>query len=290
MSVEPVRLALAGTGRLELPAWFYGAERAEGAVIVMAALGVSAKFYRPLAEALATAGLSALLLEQRGHGESPVRPGRRADWGFRESLESEIPAAIAWMREQDGSRPLYLLGHSLGGHYASMTIGISPERVDGVVLVGCASPWVGGFQGAGLAQLKLLHVLIPTTTRALGYFPGDRIGFGGREPRALMRDWVAFSKTNRYAAAGIELDLDAAIARYEGPVLSIRMTDDSFAPEPAVEAVLRKYENATITRRTLGPKDLGDEADHFRWARTPGHVVREILAWHTRSAEARVLA
>jgi predicted alpha/beta hydrolase len=290
VSAEPTRLALAGAGPHELPAWFYRAERAVGSVIVMAALGVSAKFYRPLAAALAAAGLNALLLEQRGHGESPVRPGRRADWGFREPLENEIPAAIAWAREHDGSLPLYLLGHSLGGHYASMTLGLSPERVDGVVLVGCASPWVGGFQGAGLAQLKLLHVLIPTTTRALGYFPGDRIGFGGREPRGLMRDWLAFSKTNRYAAAGIAVDLDAEITRYRGPVLSIRLTDDSFAPERAVDAILQKYESALVTRRLIGPKDLGDAADHFRWARTPGRVVREILAWHTQSAEARVLA
>src|SRR5690606_20139260 len=127
VSAEPRRIDLSRSGRLSLPAWFHESERAEAAILLMAALGVSAKFYRPLAESLKSAGFHVLLLEQRGHGESPVRPSRRASWGFREPLACEIRAAIDWVREHDGALPVYLLGHSLGGHYASMSVGLDPD-------------------------------------------------------------------------------------------------------------------------------------------------------------------
>jgi predicted alpha/beta hydrolase len=290
VAADPLRISLARTEPFELPAWFHAAERAEATIVLMAALGVSARFYKPLAEALASAGMHVLLLEQRGHGESPIRPGRRADWGFREPLLGEVRYALEWARERDASIPVYLMGHSLGGHYASMSVGLDPDAVDGVILVGCSSPWIGGFDGKVRARLKLLHVLIPLLTRSLGFFPGDRIGFGGREARGLMRDWLEFSKTNRYGGAGLTQDLDAGIANYRGPLLSIRMTDDDFAPERGVDAVVRKYTSAVVATRVLGDRELGDVADHFRWARTPLGVVREILAWHTRNTATRVLA
>jgi predicted alpha/beta hydrolase len=290
VSAEPRRIDLSRSGPPSLPAWFHEAERAEATIILMAALGVSAKFYRSLAESLQSAGFHVLLLEQRGHGESPVRPSRRASWGFREPLVGEIHAAIAWVREHDGALPLYLMGHSLGGHYASMSVGLDPDGIDGVILVGCSSPWIGGFEGATRARIKLLHAIIPVTTRALGYFPGDRIGFGGREAGGLMRDWLAYSKTNRYAAAGLSRDLEAGIARYGGPLLSIRLSDDDYAPERGVDAVVRKYADAVVTSRVLGERDLGDVADHFRWARTPGAVVRTVVAWHAKNRETRVTA
>jgi len=290
MSVQPRAVNLAEDEPFALPAWFFPVEHAEATIVAMAALGVSARFYRPLAEALTAAGMNVLLLEQRGHGDSPVRPGFRSNWGFREPLLGEVRRGVAWARERDGALPVYLLGHSLGGHYANMTVGLEPHSVDGVILVACATPWVEAFSGATRAKIKLLHVLIPTVSRVLGHYPGDRIGFGGREARGLMLDWLAFSKTNRYGAAGIDHDFDAGIAKYRGPVLVVRMAEDDFAPAEAVEAVTRKFAAARVTSRVLDERALGTKADHFRWARKPSAIVGEIARWHETNRAARVIA
>ena len=62
------------------------------------ALGVAARHYLPLAQALAAKGVAVYLHEWRGNGSSSLRPSRALDWGYREVLEQDLP----------GSRPFWL--------------------------------------------------------------------------------------------------------------------------------------------------------------------------------------
>ena len=262
-----------------VPLTWYPAPEARASVVLMAALGVGARFYQPLALALQQGGLNVALVEQRGHGDSALRPSRRCDFGFREALEQDIPAVLDDVERRAPACPLYLMGHSLGGHYAAITAGRLPTRVAGVIIAACGSPWVGGFQGRTRRQLQLLCRLIPLTSRLFGYYPGDRLGFGGREARTLMTDWLALARTNVYQARGMNEDFDAAIGRYPGPLLSLRMADDPFAPEAAMAAVSDKFRRSAVTRVVLDAAALGDRADHFRWVRRPAAVVAAVLDW-----------
>jgi predicted alpha/beta hydrolase len=251
-------------------------------IVLMAALGVAARFYLPLAMALRDAGFNVALVEQRGHGDSSLRPSRDTDYGFRDALVDDIPAVIDWVVEQAPGLRCLLMGHSLGGHYAAITAGRLPEHVQGVVLVACGSPWVGGFSGSTQRQLQLLVRLIPVFGRLLGYYPGDRLGFGGREARTLMNDWRALAQTNVYSAFGLNADLDAGIAAFTGPVLSLRLADDAFAPAAAMAAVTGKFQSAMVSKAVIDAQELGDDADHFRWARTPAAIVRHVQHWHAQ--------
>ncbi len=47
------------------------------------ALGVAARHYLPLAQALAAKGVAVYLHEWRGNGGSSLRPSRALDWGYR---------------------------------------------------------------------------------------------------------------------------------------------------------------------------------------------------------------
>lgn len=274
---------LPGGASYALPVNWYAAESASGSVILMAALGMGARFYQPLAQALQAAGLNVALLEQRGHGDSPWRPSHRCDWGFREPLVNEIPVALDWVKSRSLDLPVYLMGHSLGGHYAAMAAGVYGEQIDGIILAACGSPWLGGFTSATRRKLKFLCAMIPPASALLGYYPGDKLGFGGREARTLMQDWLALAKTNRYQANGFSDDLDCGIAQYSGPVLSLRMADDAFAPPASVEAVNEKFIAATVSNVLLDEQMLGDRADHFRWARSPAATVKAIVCWHEKN-------
>jgi len=276
------QISLPGGAGYTLPVNWYPAESARGSVILMAALGMGARFYQPLAQALQAAGLNVALVEQRGHGDSPWRPSRDCDWGFREPLVNEIPVALDWVKSRSSGVPVYLMGHSLGGHYAAMAAGVYGAQIDGIILAACGSPWLGGFAGATRRKLKFLCAMIPPASALLGYYPGDRLGFGGREARTLMQDWLALAKTNRYQANGFSEDLDCGIAQYTGPVLSLRMADDAFAPPMSVDAVTEKFITATVSSVLLDAQTLGDRADHFRWVRSPAATVQQIVRWHEK--------
>ena len=97
-----------------------------------------------------------------------------------------------------------------------------------------------------------------------------------------MKDWLALAKTNRYQANGFSEDLDCGIAQYTGPVLSLRMADDAFAPPTSVDAVTEKFITATVSSVLLDAQTLGDRADHFRWVRSPAATVQQIVRWHEK--------
>lgn len=102
--------------------------------LVMGALGVAAPFYDKLVAELAARGWSVALMEQRGLGSSALRPSRRHNWGFRDVVEDDVPAVLDWIAKEAPRQPVYLFGHSLGGHYAAMCAGLYPQRFEGIVM------------------------------------------------------------------------------------------------------------------------------------------------------------
>src|SRR5690606_4188822 len=70
-------------------------ERPTRSLLWLPALGVAARHYLPLAEALAARGVAVFLHEWRGHGSSSRRAGRDSDWGYEELLTLDIPASEA---------------------------------------------------------------------------------------------------------------------------------------------------------------------------------------------------
>src|SRR3546814_14675168 len=68
-------------------------EHADRSLFWLPALGVAARHYLPLADALAARGVAVFLHEWRGHGSSSLRLGREHDWGYRELLPAALPAS-----------------------------------------------------------------------------------------------------------------------------------------------------------------------------------------------------
>jgi len=249
----------------------------KAAMLLLPALGVPARFYRHLAEHLAAAGIATCLFEQRGHGKSPYRAGRGQHFGLKAFLEDDIPAAISHMQSELPQTPLYLGGHSLGGHLSSITAG-QRDDIAGVVHLACGFPYHGLFGSKQAGQIKWLCRLLPALTALVGYFPGDRVGFGGREYRRLMLDWRDWAMGGSYDGPATP-DAMAAIAGYEGRVLSLAFDRDRLAPDKAVEFSRGCFKNADVTGRKLGEPEQGRYVGHFDWARKPDGVIREIVNW-----------
>src|SRR5262249_51405398 len=144
-------------------------------------MGVQARFYDPLGRALARHGLSAAVGELRGLGSSSVRASRREDFGYFDLLARDWPALRDTIRARWRHSPLFLLGHSLGGHLHSLWAAWHPDEIDGLILVASGSV---DFRGWPAAQRPLILAgtqLASAIASLRGHFPGHRVGFGGRE-------------------------------------------------------------------------------------------------------------
>ncbi len=278
-SPSPNWQTLAADDGYAVPLCWFAATHPRGNLVLMPALGVAARFYLPLADALCHAGINVALVEQRGHGQSALRPSWRVNFGFREALVHDIPAVLDFVSARAPTLPIYLMGHSLGGHYAAITAGRMPSRIRGVIVAACGSPWVGAFTGNTRRQLRVLVAALPVLSLLCGYYPGDRVGFGGREARRLMADWRDLAKHDVYVARGLDENLEAGINAYRGPVLALRMAEDPYAPKEAMDSVCDRFQNARIDRQLFTAAQLNDRADHFRWARSPTAVVKAISDW-----------
>jgi len=242
------------------------------------AMGVPARQYLPLAQALAERGVTVVLHEWRGIGSSDRRAGRHCDWGYRELLEYDLPAALAEVRTRWPQATYWLGGHSLGGQLATLYAALHPSAHAGLVLVASGAPYWRRFPRGWL--IGLAYGAAPWLASAVGHLPGRRIGFGGNEARGLIADWARSGRTGRYAARGMAPDMEQRLASLRLPVLALRLRDDWLGPRSSLDFLLGKMPQSHADTDVITPQDLdGATADHFRWMKTPASIATRIASW-----------
>lgn len=228
---------------------------------------------RSFSNYLARAGFDVFNLDLRGHGRSrhlgARRPGHVTDF-----VREDVPAAIAEIRRISGARPVYLIGHSLGGIIAYATAPRLPDAVGGIITLG--SPYLftrGSWSLALLGQIMLTldrRVSLGQGALALSQFgeafriarvfiespifPLPIRGFvpGSMEPRVLTQH-MSLAMDSGSIAVLRNMFLDAAASRKSGhrlgslfgyaerfegmdvPLLVIAGTLDDLAPPVSVK-------------------------------------------------------
>jgi predicted alpha/beta hydrolase len=256
-----------------------GAERAP-VVLCIPAIGIRAAYYAPFADALARLGVHFAVIELRGIGASSVRASRAADFGYATLVEQDLPAAIEQARAAFPSSPIWLLGHSLGGHLACALVARRPGLdVEGPVLVASGLSWYRHFPLPRGPMVLAYTQAATAAAHLLGHFPGARLGFGGREARTLMRDLGRIARTGRFEPRGLE-GLEKALALVERRVWAISLAGDGLAPEAAVEALLAKLPGCEVTHWRYVASEHGMPAvDHNRWPRHGEAIAAQIVSW-----------
>nr|WP_246387511.1 alpha/beta fold hydrolase [Chiayiivirga flava] len=256
------------------------------ALLWLPALGVGIGPNVRFAQSLAAAGVTVAVLEWRGLGSSDRRASRRSDWGYRELLDDDIPAAARLAGAQLPDAAWCIGGHSLGGQLALLHAARNARDWSDCVLVGSGHPHWRTFRGwRGHALRLLLHAIAPTTA-LWGHFPGHHLRFAGREARRLMRDWARTARTGSYRVAPFDATLDADLRAWTGAVLGVRLADDRLAPAASLDHLRALAPHSDWTVRTLTSAQFAHRrADHFGWLREPGAVVDTVRAWlDTRAA------
>ncbi|MGB5812701.1 MAG: alpha/beta fold hydrolase [Polyangiales bacterium] len=247
--------------------------------VFVAALGVEASYYTAFAEAMGEKGIAVALCDLRGNGTSNLRPRRGVDFGYREVVEEDIPAAVSVVRSRLPGVPLYVGGHSLGGQLMMLHVAATRPEITAVVLVACAIPYNRNWSGATRGFILFATRMFPIVGALMGYVPGKRLGFGGlREAKTLMRDWSHNARTARYEPIGSEVDYEEALRTLETSLLTVNIAGDEMGPAHAVDFIFEKVPGARgerIEARLSTPKP----GAHVRWARDSDEVVKAIDTW-----------
>lgn len=246
--------------------------QATASLLWLPALGVAARHYQPFADALAAEGIAVFLHEWRGNGSSRLRADRHTDWGYRELLQFDLPAADAAVRAAAPGVPFRLGGHSLGGQLACCHAGLHGSTLDALWLVASGTPWWRSFPAPRRYLLPAAYRFLPWLARRRGALPGRRLGFGGTEARGLIDDWSRVGLSNRYAARNLADDLEGGMRQVNAPISAIVFDQDWLAPASSMRQLLAKMPAARYRLHEMSSRELGTSADHFHWMKSPQNV------------------
>lgn len=261
--------------------WYDADNSARVVAVLLPAMGVAARHYKPFAENLAQRGLHVAVSELRGQGSYQPRPSRKVDHGFYELTVEDVATTLREVRKVYLNAPIALIGHSLGGHIATLYTGIEGAiPVSAVVTIAADSPYFRCFGFRGPLVLASTHAAA-FVSRLLGYFPGELPGLRslGVQPRTLMTEWAALARSGRYEIERMP-EIASRIASASVPVLSISVEDDPIAPRASVDHLASMFHNASPVRWHYTKAGASaDKLNHVRWIKHSGALAARVHEW-----------
>ena len=231
-----------------------------GVVVIAGAIGVPQRFYRRFAWYLQKQGYHALTFDYRGVARSAPRSLRGftmdfRDWG-RLDLAAMIAAGSADARAHE--IPLFLVGHSFGGH----AFGMLPNHdlVRASFTYGTGAGWHGWMTpGERLKVLALWNVVGPVLTRWKGYLPWSMLGMGEDLPLSVYQQWRRWCRYPNFFFGDPEVgdEMRALFATVRTPILAASAFDDAWSPPRSRDAFLTGYTHADVRTMDLDPQRLG---------------------------------
>ncbi|KAA5945755.1 alpha/beta fold hydrolase [Pantoea sp. Bo_2] len=234
-------------------------------LVVAGATAVPQGFYKRFAEFATSRGFEVLTFDYRGIGRS--HPGSLKnfrmdllDWG-----RLDLAAAVDAMAHPQV--PLFIVGHSFGGH----AFGLLPnhQKVAGFYVFGTGAGWHGYMpMGERVRVLAMWHLVLPVLTWWKGYCPWKMLGMGEDLPVDVYRQWRHWCRFPRYffddpAMSGIESNF----ADVRTPIVAANALDDRWAMPASRDAFVEAYRNAPLTCKDLNPSQSGGALGHMGYFR-----------------------
>lgn len=234
-------------------------ERPKAAVLISSGTGFPRHFYRHIAEQGAARGFACLTYDYRGIGGSAPQTlrGFRADmtmWGRR-----DLPAAIDAAEALAPGKPLFTLGHSVGGHL----IGFAPnsQKASAHAFVNVGSGYWGKHSLAYRPQVLVFWLVYgPACLAALGHIPAGGLWGGTALPRGVFTQWRRWCFRPDYFGGELAALRPNWFSDVTRPIRAWGMDDDPIANRASTPDILKLYPNAPSQEIWLDPGELGQTA------------------------------
>lgn len=274
-------LSITASDNHRFDAQLYLAKAPDAPVLIFySAMGTPSKVYRAFASTMVEHGISVCTPDWRGIGSSSVRASRNADFGYRHLVEVDAPALISALEIRFPDAKFWLGGHSLGGQLGALIASTNTRRVQGLLPIASGSVYLPCFPKKSQRQIRFIGLLIKTLVPLLGYFPGNRFGFAGREAQGVMRDWYRVAGSGRYEPDNTAIDYEHALSQLNLPVLGLNFASDTFATEAAGNYLLGKLSNCSPQKWLWDESHSnGIRFDHYSWLKNAPLVVPKVAAW-----------
>jgi alpha-beta hydrolase superfamily lysophospholipase len=270
---------------------------------------------RSFANHLAKAGFDVFNLDLRGHGRSRHFGAKRC-LGVEDYVREDLPAAVEEVQALSGNRPVWIVGHSLGGLVAYASAPSLAGAVAGIASIGSPYDFTRGSLtlGAltvvfrGLAAARVPNAPLPLapigfTMRVLRRFAESPVyplplrGWhaGALEPHVLdqhlslafdraalaeMVDMFEWAVERRFG--GRELDYVERFEAMDLPLLVVAGANDDLAPPASVRPAYARSRAQDKTYRALplGHIDLlvGRDAPLMTWSLVSGWIGKRVAA------------
>lgn len=282
--IQSEQVQLLAADGYPLSATLYHSPAAKAHLLVAAATGTPRGFYRRFAEHAAAQGFSTLTLDYRGIGESRPDDLRTLDMHFMDWATKDLAAATDFLHTPE--RPLFMVGHSYGGH----VLGLIPDnhRIAGLYTFGTGAGWHGWMPGLERYRVALLwKVIAPLITRRKGYLAWKRLGMGEDLPMGAYTYWKRWCSYPRYFFDDPELPhLAEQFAQVRTPITAACSLDDLWAPPKSRDVFMAGYSNAPYQARTIDSQAEGLGAiGHMGYFRSHAQPLwDEALSWFDQLA------
>jgi predicted alpha/beta hydrolase len=276
----PETLTLTTRDGYPLTALRYAAQGQPRALLIMAgATGVPQRFYRAFAEFASAQGYTTLTLDYRGIGLSKRRTLRGFRMAYLDWAHQDLAAAVDFMA--DDQLPLFMVGHSFGGH----AFGLLPNhhRVARFYTFATGAGWSGWMPLAERVKVTLMWRLVgPLLTRWKGYLAWSSLGMGEDLPLGVFNDWKHWCQFPRYffddpGMVGLSERFDQVRA----PIIAANALDDLWAPPASRDAFMAGYRGTAWQGVDIDPEQTGlgsiGHMGYFRRAAEP--LWHEVLRW-----------
>jgi predicted alpha/beta hydrolase len=261
-----------------LTATLYHAPQPRAQLVIAGATGVPQGFYRRFAEYAAQRGFSTLTLDYRGSGQSKPDTLRGFKMDYLDWAHLDLAAAVDQHRH--AQRPLYMVGHSFGGH----AFGLLPnhDQVQGFYTFGTGAGWHGWMPKAEqLRVLTMWRLIGPLMTRYKGYLAWSKLGMGEDLPLGVYTQWKRWCGYPRYFFEDPQMPgLAERFAQVSTPIVAANALDDLWAPPASRNAFMAAYSAAPYQARTIDPNSGIGAIGHMGYFRPAAQPLwDETLNW-----------
>jgi alpha-beta hydrolase superfamily lysophospholipase len=196
---------------------------------------------------LAQHRISVYAYDQRGYGAAPVR----GYWAGGDRVPGDLVAIVKLVREANPGKPIYILGHSMGGAVtmAAMERSDAPT-VDGIIL---AAPAMLTWDNVGWGRRILVQLMAFVAPDAVRERDGSVHNTDNPALTDARMNDPLVSKTTRFgnipAMIGMTTRAADAAATIKVPVFYIYGTNDETVPKAATAEVVAKLRQGHMPLR-----------------------------------------
>lgn len=239
-------------GRLIVP------DNARYGLLISSATAVSSHFYLPFALHAAKRGFAALVYDCRGVGRS--RPEHlagfaadMADWG-----KLDAPSALDCLAEAIPDKPLFSIGHSVGGHFPGFMDNFDRFSAHAFVSVG-SGYWGVHKLSDWFMEMLFWHVIGPVSIRKYGYLKRSRSWRGTDLPAGVFAQWKRWCLTSEYLLPDLCAGLlgECWFDKVKAPIGWFSFPDDPVATPKSIARTKKWYSGADHSVFFTNPAEVG---------------------------------